>query len=86
MPRTAHRRSLWLTVPLYVAMLGIIALDVWTVGFWARVGGSLGWAVVVVQALVASILTLLLRVDARRQGRLVPGRGGGGRAMVDGSP
>lgn len=65
--RTPRRRSLWWTAPLYAVALAVLALDVWTVRFWIRVGGSLGWAVVGVEAAVALLLALLLGLDARRQ-------------------
>jgi hypothetical protein len=67
MTETVRRRSLWLTVPLYVVMLTILALDVWTIAFWSRVGGTLGWAIVATAFVVAVLLGLVLAFDARRQ-------------------
>ena len=67
MRTTAQRRSLWLTVPLYAVALAILVLDVWTAAFWARVGGSLGWVLVAIEAGVALLLAVLLVLDARRQ-------------------
>ena len=67
LPTDAGRRSLWLTTPLYGGMLAILVLDVWATAFWIRVGGSLG-AVLALSALaVASVLGVLLLIDARRQ-------------------
>jgi hypothetical protein len=67
MRETVHRRSLWLTVPLYVVSVAILALDVWTMAFWARVGGALGWTIAGAELAVALLLGLLLVFDARRQ-------------------
>ena len=67
MPKDAGRRSLWLTTPLYVVMLAILVLDVWATAFWIRVGGSLGAALALSALAVASVLGVLLLIDARRQ-------------------
>ena len=67
MRETVQRRSLWLTVPLYAVMLAILALDVWTMTFWMRVGGALGWAIAGAEFAVALLLGLILVFDARRQ-------------------
>jgi hypothetical protein len=64
---TVRPRSLWLTAPLYAGMLAILALDVWTMAFWMRVGGAPGWAIAGTEFLVALVLGLVLVVDARRQ-------------------
>jgi hypothetical protein len=61
---------LWLTAPLYVVVLAILALDVWASSFWARVGGFLGGALAVAATVVAVLLGALLLIDARRQWRL----------------
>ncbi len=60
-------RSLWLTTLLYGGMLAIIALDVWALAFWMRVGGSLGSALALSALAVALVLGVLLLIDARRQ-------------------
>lgn len=67
MGETVGPRSLWLTVPLYSVMLAILALDAWTMAFWIRVGGELGWAVVGTELGVALLLGLILVLDVRRQ-------------------
>jgi hypothetical protein len=67
MEETVRPRSLWLTAPLYAGMLAILALDLWTMTFWMRVGGALGWAITGTELLVALVLGLVLVVDARRQ-------------------
>lgn len=67
MRTTVRRRSLWLTVPMYVVMVAILALDVWTTAFWFRVGGALGWAIGATEFMVAVLLGLVLAFDARRQ-------------------
>ncbi len=60
------RRSLWLTVPLYLVVAVIVAADVWGALFWARVGGVIGMAVAAVGALIAVVLLAVLVVDLRR--------------------
>jgi hypothetical protein len=67
MEETARPRSLWLTVPLYAGMVAILALDVWTMTFWMRVGGALGWVITGTEFVVALLLGLVLVFDARRQ-------------------
>jgi hypothetical protein len=67
MAETVRPRSLWLTVPLYAVMLAILAVDVWTMTFWMRVGGALGWAIAGTEFVVALLLGLVLVFDARRQ-------------------
>jgi hypothetical protein len=63
-------RPLWLTAPLYVVVLAILALDVWAIPFWARVGGFLGGTLAVAATVVVVLLGTLLVIDARRQWRL----------------
>ena len=53
---TRRHRSLWLTVPLYVLILAIIALDLWAVGVWAAVGASLGNGLALLSAAVGMVL------------------------------
>jgi hypothetical protein len=67
MEETVRPRSLWLTAPLYAVMLAILALDVWTMTFWMRVGGALGWAITGTEFLVSLVLGLVLIVDVRRR-------------------
>jgi hypothetical protein len=67
MEETVRPRSLWLTVPLYAGMVAILALDVWTMTFWMRVGGALGWVITGTEFVVALLLGLVLVFDARRQ-------------------
>jgi polyferredoxin len=60
-------RPIWLTAPLYVVTLAIVALDGWAIWFWARVDGSLGRGLALAGVAVALLLLALLVVDARRQ-------------------
>ena len=67
MARAPGRRSLWLTVPLYAVLLGVVVLDVRAAVFWGRVGGSLGTPVALAAGGIALLAVLLLVVDLRRQ-------------------
>ena len=67
MARVPGRRPLWLTVPLYAVLLGIVVLDVRAAVFWGRVGGSLGTPVALAAVGIALLAVLLLGVDLRRQ-------------------
>ncbi len=67
MARVPGRRPLWLTVPLYVVLLGVVVLDVRAAVFWGRVGGSLGTPVALAAGGIALLAVLLLVVDLRRQ-------------------
>ena len=60
-------RSPWLTVPLHLLGWAVLAADLWGVVFWARVGGSLGWAIAAVGAVAAVVLLVVLVRDLRRQ-------------------
>ena len=70
MARVPGRRPLWLTVPLYAVLLGVVVLDVRAAVFWGRVGGSLGTPVALAAGGIALLAVLLLVVDLRRQGLL----------------
>jgi hypothetical protein len=65
--RVPGRRPLWLTVPLYAVLLGVVVLDVRAAVFWGRVGGSLGTPVALAAGGIALLAVLLLVVDLRRQ-------------------
>ena len=67
MARVPGRRPLWLTVPLYAVLLGVVVLDVRAAVFWGRVGGSLGTPVALAAGGIALLAVLLLVVDLRRQ-------------------
>ena len=67
MARVPGRRPLWLTVPLYAVLLGVVVLDVRAALFWGRVGGSLGTPVALAAGGIALLAVLLLVVDLRRQ-------------------
>ena len=67
MARVPGRRPLWLTVPLYAVLLGVVVLDVRAAVFWGRVGGSLGTPVALAAGGIALLAVLLLGVDLRRQ-------------------
>ena len=67
MARDPGRRPLWLTVPLYAVLLGVVVLDVRAAVFWGRVGGSLGTPVALAAGGIALLAVLLLGVDLRRQ-------------------
>jgi hypothetical protein len=62
-----RRRSVWLTVPLYVFVAAVVVVDVWGAVFWARVGGGLGTAVAAAGAVVAVVLLGFLVTDLRRR-------------------
>ena len=65
--RLSGRRPLWLTVPLYLALVGFGGLNVWAAQFWLRVGGKLGLLIGGAATFVVPVVALLLVVDARRQ-------------------
>ncbi len=65
--RLSGRRPLWLTVPLYLAMVGVIGINAWAAEFWLGVGGQLGLAIGGGAAFVVLVVAVLLAVDARRQ-------------------
>ncbi len=67
MARVPGRRPLWLTVPLYAVLLGVVVLDVRAAVFWGRVGGSLGTPVALAAGGIALLAVLLLVLDLRRQ-------------------
>ncbi len=67
MARVPGRRPLWLTVPLYAVLLGVVVLDARAAVFWGRVGGSLGTPVALAAGGIALLAVLLLVVDLRRQ-------------------
>ena len=67
MARVPGRRPLWLTVPLYAVLLGVVVLDVRAAVFWGRVGGSLGTPVALAAGGIALLAVLLLVVDLLRQ-------------------
>jgi hypothetical protein len=73
--RVPGRRPLWLTVPLYAVLLGVVVLDVRAAVFWGRVGGSLGTPVALAAGGIALLAVLLLVVDLRRQVLLGADRG-----------
>ena len=80
MARVPGRRPLWLTVPLYAVLLGVVVLDVRAAVFWGRVGGSLGTPVALAAGGIALLAVLLLVVDLRRQVLLGADRGDDHRA------
>ncbi|MPQ97919.1 hypothetical protein GB931_08275 [Modestobacter sp. I12A-02628] len=63
----ARRRRLWLTIPLYVLLIGVLVLDGWAAVFWMRVGGQLGMLVAGAAGVVILVIGVLLVTDARRQ-------------------
>jgi hypothetical protein len=65
--RPAQRRPLWLTVPLYAALLAVLGINAWAAEFWLRVGGQLGSLIGGGAVVVVLIVGLLLAFDARRQ-------------------
>ena len=67
MARVPGPRPLWLTVPLYAVLLGVVVLDVRAAVFWGRVGGSLGTPVALAAGGIALLAVLLLMADLRRQ-------------------
>jgi hypothetical protein len=48
-----RRWSPWITLPLYLLAAAVLAVDIWGVVFWARVGGRLGTVTAVVGVVVA---------------------------------
>ena len=67
MARVPGRRPLWLTVPMYAVLLGVVVLDVRAAVFWGRVGGLLGTPVALAAGGIALLAGLLLVVDLSRQ-------------------
>jgi len=65
--RSARRRPLWLTLPLYAALLVVAGINAWAAEFWLRVGGQLGMAIGGGAVVVVLVVGLLLAVDVRRQ-------------------
>ena len=65
--RLYGRRPLWLTVPLWLALVVVGGINVWAAQFWLRVGGQLGLLIGGAAAFVVLVVGLLLVVDARRQ-------------------
>ena len=65
--RLSGRRPLWLTVPLFLALVAVGAINVWAAQFWLRVGGQLGLLIGGAAGLVVILVVLLLAVDVRRQ-------------------
>jgi len=63
----ARRRALWLTLPLYLVLVAVLAVDVWAAEFWLRVGGQLGLLVAGAAAVVVLLAAAFLAVDFRRQ-------------------
>ncbi|GAA5650189.1 hypothetical protein [Geodermatophilus obscurus] len=80
MARVPGRRPLWLTVPLYAVLLGVVVLDERAAVFWGRVGGSLGTPVALAAGGIALLAVLLLLFDLRRHVRLGADPGDGDRA------
>ena len=65
--RLSGRRPLWLTVPLYLALVVVGGVNAWAAEFWLGVGGQLGLVIGGAAAFVVLVVALLLVVDARRQ-------------------
>ena len=64
---TARRRPLWLTVPIHLALVVVLVVNVWAAEFWLRVGGQLGLVIGGAATAVVLLVGLLLVVDVRRQ-------------------
>lgn len=67
MPTARSSRPLALTGLLYALLLAVVAVDVWGVFFWARVGGGIGLVLAVVGVVVAVALLGILGRDVVRQ-------------------
>jgi Mg2+/Co2+ transporter CorB len=63
-----HSRPRWLTLLLYLLLLGVVALDARAAVFWLRVGGGLGLAVALatVTVVLLALALALLVADCRR--------------------
>jgi hypothetical protein len=63
----SRARPLWLTVVLYLVLVGVAVVDIWAAVFWVQVGGSLGGGISAAAIAVAIGIAALLAFDARRQ-------------------